>query len=122
MSEPKKSICKKCSREIKWGKKTLDNGKTIPIPLELDGSEHTEKVGDIWQCKKSGSGVSSQNTQVTNLTGAPQTTADKGQEKLDTTSPDFIQAMGKIIINLEERKRIEEKILLVLEQIRDKLK
>lgn len=105
MSE-KKSTCKKCQREIKWGKKTLDGGKTIPIPLELDGSEHSEKVGDVWQCKK-----------------APQigdNTADKGQSKLDTTNPDFIQTVGKIIINLEERKSIEEKILLVLEQIRDK--
>lgn len=54
MSEPpKKSFCNKCNREVKWGKKILNDGRVINIPQELDGSEHTEKVGDSWECKKS---------------------------------------------------------------------
>lgn len=94
-----KTPCKTCGAEI-WLYKS-NAGKYYPT--------NSENSKDFHQCKK-----------------APQTgdnTVDKGQEKLklDTTSPDFIQAMGKIIINLEERKRVEEESLTVLKLILSEL-
>jgi len=106
-SEQKIVKCNKCQKEgLHWGTKQVKD-KTYNILLEQDGSEHRPYVDGKAECKS----------------GAPKTTPDKGQEKLElpTSNPDFIQAMGKIIINLEERKKIEEESLTVLKLILSEL-
>ena len=81
--------CNRCQREIKFQKKTLKDGRVINAPFELDGTEHTEKVGDVWQCKKSQSSQKSQ-------------TADSlGQTKLGA-EPSPAEALIKILSVLEE--------------------
>ena len=115
MSEPNPK-CNRCGREIKWAKKTLSSGKVINAPYELDGSEHSEKVGDKWQCK--------------GIAAKPQ--ASEKDTKLDPSlwvkEAEIVQALGKFIINMEERKLIEsatlktnEEMLTVLKLILSKL-
>ena len=109
MSETKIVKCNKCQKEgLKWGTKQVKD-KTYNILLEADGSEHRPYKDGKAECR-------------TDTPQKPQSPTDKGQDNLDKslTESNIVQALGKIMINLEARKDLEEKILLVLEQIRDK--
>lgn len=47
--------CNKCQRTgLKWGKKTLNDGKVLNVLLEVDGTDHRVKSGDEYVCKKAG--------------------------------------------------------------------
>ena len=99
MSEPKPK-CNRCGREIQWKKKTLKDGREINAPFELDGSEHSEKVGDVWQCKTVGSKPNLPNTK---------------DQKLDAslTEANVVQALGRIYEEMTKQT-------MILEQMRDR--